>query len=214
MVLADFDYALVTAGGTKTCEPRPTRDEVIASAGPDGIYLFHSDGTLLAKYYLGRPVAGLTWGPANADGSNWLYFTSGPQIGALETRLKPRAPQTPPAPAQPSVATDASAQPSNGNLTPKGPAGNKTSSRPDPPTDPPRADKVKPPPRSPTPPSQSPSHTHTHTDADADADADDGRPFAWSSYLRRVVRVRSGRRHAGRCQRTRTRAHATAQVTG
>jgi hypothetical protein len=93
MVVADFDTGSNDADPAtkKLCEAKTDRDEVIVAAGPDGIYFFHGDGNLLAKYYLGRPVAGLTWGPICDDGFHCLYFTSGPQIGALKTRLKERA---------------------------------------------------------------------------------------------------------------------------
>ena len=112
MVVADFPYALAEREGNKTCVPQQNGGEVIVAAGADGIYLLHSDGSLLAKYYLGRPVAGLTWGPgasAVAE-SNWLYFTSGPQIGALKTRLKPFA--------APAATTDPR---TSGNRTPEAP---------------------------------------------------------------------------------------------
>jgi len=88
MVVADFD----PKSNEGECKAQSDGDEMIIAAGPDGIYFFHADGNLLAKYYLGRPVAGLTWGPIDlATGFNCLYFTSGPQIGALKTRLKERA---------------------------------------------------------------------------------------------------------------------------
>ena len=96
MVVADFDYGFEERENGSACvkdvspqrESQP-KEEVVVSAGPDGIYFFHSDGSLLAKYYIGRPVAGLTWGPADSGTeSNWLYFTSGHQIAALKTKLK------------------------------------------------------------------------------------------------------------------------------
>jgi hypothetical protein len=94
MVVADFDYVTESRSNGNACVSAPDapgelKEEVVVSAGPDGIYFFHSDGSLLAKYYMGRPVAGLTWGPVDpGTGSNWLYFTSGPQIAALKTHLK------------------------------------------------------------------------------------------------------------------------------
>jgi sugar lactone lactonase YvrE len=112
MALADYDPTLdpqnvdcrpapgvKSAGATQT-SPAPPPQEVIVAAGPDGLYFFHSHGMLLAKYFLGRPVAGVTWGPEYSQGGktfNWLYFTSGRQIGALKTQLRKQAAVSAPA---------------------------------------------------------------------------------------------------------------------
>jgi len=61
IVVSDFDHVLVGSGENQRCDAAPEgqrNDEVVISAGPDGIYFFHSDGSLLAKYHLGQPVAG------------------------------------------------------------------------------------------------------------------------------------------------------------
>lgn len=58
--------------------------EAVFAAGYDGLYVFHSDGSLLAKYVLGDVVRGLAWGP---DGL--LYLTMGRRVGELKTKASP-----------------------------------------------------------------------------------------------------------------------------
>jgi hypothetical protein len=58
--------------------------EAVFAAGYDGLYVFHSDGALLAKYVLGEVVRGLAWGP---DGL--LYLTIGRRVGELRTKASP-----------------------------------------------------------------------------------------------------------------------------
>jgi hypothetical protein len=58
-------------------------EEVVFAAGPDGLYLFHADGTLLAKYLLGAPVSGLTWG-RNGE----LFMTVERRLCVLQTRAR------------------------------------------------------------------------------------------------------------------------------
>jgi hypothetical protein len=58
--------------------------EAVFAAGYDGLYVFHPDGALLAKYVLGEAVRGLAWGP---DGL--LYLTIGRRVGELRTKASP-----------------------------------------------------------------------------------------------------------------------------
>jgi hypothetical protein len=59
----------------------PGGDEVVFAGGPDGLYLFHpDDGALLAKYILGRPVQGLSWGRPGE-----LFMTTGRYLCVLRT---------------------------------------------------------------------------------------------------------------------------------
>jgi sugar lactone lactonase YvrE len=58
--------------------------EAVFAAGFDGLYVFHSDGALLAKYVLGDIVRGVAWGP---DGM--LYLTVGRRVGELRTKASP-----------------------------------------------------------------------------------------------------------------------------
>jgi sugar lactone lactonase YvrE len=59
-----------------------TREAVFA-AGLDGLYIFHPDGTLMAKYVIGDTITGVTWGEEGV-----LYLTSGRRIGRLLTRAR------------------------------------------------------------------------------------------------------------------------------
>jgi sugar lactone lactonase YvrE len=69
---------------------REAAREVVFAAGLDGIYVFHPDGALLAKYVLGDVVTGLAWG----DGGD-LYLTSGRRVGMLRTRATAVASERP-----------------------------------------------------------------------------------------------------------------------
>jgi hypothetical protein len=69
---------------------REAAREVVFAAGLDGVYVFHPDGALLAKYVLGDVVTGLAWGD---DGD--LYLASGRRVGMLRTRSKALASEWP-----------------------------------------------------------------------------------------------------------------------
>jgi sugar lactone lactonase YvrE len=73
----------------KAAEREAAREAIFAAA-LDGIYVFHPDGALLAKYVLGDVVAGLAWGD-NGE----LYLTSGRRVGRLQTRSKKAASERP-----------------------------------------------------------------------------------------------------------------------
>jgi sugar lactone lactonase YvrE len=67
-------------------------------AGPGGLYLFHPDGTLLAKFFLGERVTGLAWDEWKAKRSDvpgqeihQLYMTVGHRIARLHTTVGPEA---------------------------------------------------------------------------------------------------------------------------
>jgi gluconolactonase len=70
-------------------------------AGPGGLYLFHPDGTVLAKFLLNERVTALAWG----EWKNELYMTVGHRIARLHTIVGPeplvtrRPKPTPAAPA-------------------------------------------------------------------------------------------------------------------
>jgi len=64
------------------------REGALFAAGADGLYLFHSDGTLLAKYVLGAPVHGLAWGRRNGNEQE-LFMTIGRRLCVLMTRAQP-----------------------------------------------------------------------------------------------------------------------------
>jgi sugar lactone lactonase YvrE len=81
---------------------REAAREIVFAAGLDGIYVFHPDGALLAKYVLGDVVTGLAWGD-NGD----LYLTSGRRVGMLRTRSKAVASERPER-VKPTVAPDGS----------------------------------------------------------------------------------------------------------
>ena len=65
-------------------------------AGPGGLYLFHPDGTLLAKFVLSERVTGLAWDEwksnrpdlANQE-IHQLYMTVGHRIARLHTIVGP-----------------------------------------------------------------------------------------------------------------------------
>lgn len=60
-----------SAGGT----------QAVFAGGPDGLYMFGRDGGLLAKYYVGAPVSGLTW-----VGKDQLFMTIGRRLAHLQTQ--------------------------------------------------------------------------------------------------------------------------------
>jgi gluconolactonase len=85
-------------------------------AGPGGLYLFHPDGTLLAKFVLNERVTALAWdewiAPSHTPSAqevHQLYMTVGHRIARLHTTvgpepLKTRRPEpTPPAVGNPPV---------------------------------------------------------------------------------------------------------------
>jgi sugar lactone lactonase YvrE len=53
----------------------------VFAAGPGGLYVFHPDGTLLAKFVMTEPVTGLAWSEWRDD----LYMTVGHRIAVLHT---------------------------------------------------------------------------------------------------------------------------------
>jgi hypothetical protein len=63
-------------------------NEAIFAAGPDGLYLFDPIGTLIAKYALGTPVAGLAWGEEGE-----LFLTVDRKLCMLQTISLPDPPR-------------------------------------------------------------------------------------------------------------------------
>lgn len=77
-------------------EAAGTDGEGIFAAGPDGLYVFHSDGTLLAKYVLRTPVNGLVWGRHDPkDKTTELFMTVGRRLSVLKTKATPVDPHVP-----------------------------------------------------------------------------------------------------------------------
>jgi len=80
----------------------PWGGEIVFAGGPDGLYVFLPDeGVLLARYILGRPVEGISWGRPGE-----LFLTAGRYLCVLVTRPvdipSPAAIETPfPAPTPP-----------------------------------------------------------------------------------------------------------------
>ena len=65
-------------------------------AGPGGLYLFHPDGTLLAKFVMSERVTGLAWDEWKAQSLDpsepeihQLYMTAGHRIARLHTTVGP-----------------------------------------------------------------------------------------------------------------------------
>ena len=56
----------------------------VFAAGPDGLYVYDPEGTLIARYRLKQPVAGLTWG----IGEEALYMTIGHRLARLRTGVR------------------------------------------------------------------------------------------------------------------------------
>lgn len=59
--------------------------DIIFAGADDGLYVFHADGSMLAKFSLGTPVSGLTWG---AEGD--LFLTAGRRLCVLRTKVRAR----------------------------------------------------------------------------------------------------------------------------
>jgi hypothetical protein len=77
-------------------EAAGTDGEGIFAAGPDGLYVFHSDGTLLAKYVLRTPVSGLVWGHYDPkEKTTELFMTVGRRLSVLMTKATPVDPHVP-----------------------------------------------------------------------------------------------------------------------
>jgi hypothetical protein len=55
--------------------------EAVFAGGPDGLYIFGRDGGLLAKYYVGAGVSGLTWAAPDQ-----LFMTIGRRLAVLRTK--------------------------------------------------------------------------------------------------------------------------------
>ncbi len=54
----------------------------VFAAGPGGLFVYRSDGTLIARYVLSERISGLAWG-----GDRALYMTIGHRIARLVTRV-------------------------------------------------------------------------------------------------------------------------------
>src|SRR3954452_20934563 len=55
----------------------------VFAAGPGGLYVFHPDGTLLARFLLSEPIASLAWDKRRAV----LHMTVGHRICRLRTKV-------------------------------------------------------------------------------------------------------------------------------
>jgi hypothetical protein len=72
--------------------PNGCAGEQVFAAGPEGLYVFDPDGTLLAKFVVSEPVSGLTWSESSRyDGSvrpePRLYMTIGHRLCYLDVAV-------------------------------------------------------------------------------------------------------------------------------
>lgn len=123
---ADREAAPLSGMAVTACRPAnsaassPIAGGELFVAGPGGLYLFHPDGTLLAKFVLNERVTGLAWDEWIAEHHDpavrevhQLYMTVGHRIARLHAIVGPeplatrRPKPTPPA----SSATDDAGQP-------------------------------------------------------------------------------------------------------
>ena len=99
-VLLGIAVAPCADQGTTTTIDATIRGGEIFAAGPGGLFVFHPDGALLARYILSEPIGGLTWGVASRQDDTMLYMTVGHRIARVRTNVK-RSPDREPAPSGP-----------------------------------------------------------------------------------------------------------------